>query len=444
MATYKYFQPEYVKNFQCDGQKCSAFCCKNNWRIVIDKKTYKKYSHLKPKSAAKEIMRNLKKIDGSEYYQVKLDEKFNCPFLTEDNLCYIHKNYGEEFLSQICATYPRRTWYFGDFYERSLLLTCPVVAEMVLLENAPMKFESIEVPEKFHTNSGLINIYKSELPEGFFDYLISIQEAEITILQERTLTIDQRLLMLGLYYDKLDELINIRRNYEWEKSNSIYRDTEFGRDKYAQNVLSNEKTEELEKVNLIYTNSEFLQTQAAQFSPVIKFNVENYITIMLGVLEELYGNTFQPNEDRKLLEAVISTLKLQADNNAQVKIGEVAKNYTALKAEREKFLQRFSTVFENYLVHEIFSNLYPFKFVNSMNYNFEVFTAIYKMLELLTFSSFMQKENYSEQDLISEIRFYVGRTNNNKKYLKKISDFIQGQKDLVEFMQSMLQLKNLP
>lgn len=440
MATYKYYQPEYVKNFRCDGQKCSAHCCKNNWRIVIDKKTYKKYSHLKPKSAAKEIMRNLKKIDNSEDYQIKLDENFNCPFLTEDNLCYIQKNHGEEFLSKTCATYPRRTLYFEDFYERSLSLTCPLVAEMVLLENEPLKFESIEVDEKTHSNFGLINIYRSELSEGFFDYLISIQKAEIAILQERTLTIDQRLLMLGLYYDKLDELINIHRNYEWEKSNSIYNGTEFGRDKYAQNVLSKERTDELEKAIAIYTNSKFLQTQAAQFSPVIKFNVENYIKIMLGLLEELYGNTFQLNEDRKLLEAVISTLKLQADSNAQVKIGEVAENYTALKAEREKFLQRFSTVFENYLVHEIFFNVYPFRFVNSMNYNFEIFAVIYKMLELLTFSSFMQKENYSEQDLISEIRFYANRIDHNPNYLKKISDFIQGQKDVVEFMQSTLQL----
>ena len=129
MATYKYYQPEYVKNFRCDGQKCSAYCCKSNYRIVIDKKTYKKYSHLKPKSAAKEIMRNIKKIDNSEDYQIKPDENFNCPFLTEDNLCSIQKNHGEEFLSSTCATYPRCTWYFGDFYERSLSLTCPLVAE---------------------------------------------------------------------------------------------------------------------------------------------------------------------------------------------------------------------------------------------------------------------------------------------------------------------------
>lgn len=39
-------QPNYVKNFQCDGTKCNAKCCKN-WRIDIDIDTYKKYQRIK-------------------------------------------------------------------------------------------------------------------------------------------------------------------------------------------------------------------------------------------------------------------------------------------------------------------------------------------------------------------------------------------------------------
>ena len=34
--TYRYFQPEYVGNFKCDGAKCKAHCCKF-WKIFIDK-----------------------------------------------------------------------------------------------------------------------------------------------------------------------------------------------------------------------------------------------------------------------------------------------------------------------------------------------------------------------------------------------------------------------
>lgn len=40
-------QPEYVKTFQCDGNKCNAKCCKDDWRIDIDIETYKKYQRIK-------------------------------------------------------------------------------------------------------------------------------------------------------------------------------------------------------------------------------------------------------------------------------------------------------------------------------------------------------------------------------------------------------------
>jgi len=66
---YTYYQPEYVKNFQCDGKKYDARCCKK-WAIFIDEKNF-------------------------------------CPFLTEDNLCRLQKNFGEDFLSETCTNYPR-------------------------------------------------------------------------------------------------------------------------------------------------------------------------------------------------------------------------------------------------------------------------------------------------------------------------------------------------
>ena len=111
---YECFQPKYFSRFKCDGQKCNAHCCRK-WRIDIDKKTYKKYSHLKPKSAAQEITRQIKKRDNSENYIIKLDKNANCPFLTEDNWCQIQRKYGEDFLSEVCTTYPRRVIYFGSF-----------------------------------------------------------------------------------------------------------------------------------------------------------------------------------------------------------------------------------------------------------------------------------------------------------------------------------------
>lgn len=40
-------QPKYVADFQCDGSKCDAKCCRNLWLIDIDRETYKKYQRIK-------------------------------------------------------------------------------------------------------------------------------------------------------------------------------------------------------------------------------------------------------------------------------------------------------------------------------------------------------------------------------------------------------------
>ena len=122
---YLYFQPEYVGKFKCDGSKCDARCCKD-WSIFIDEATYKKY----PPEVTKHIEFNSER----KTYVVKLNEKFFCPMLTENNLCSLQLKYGEDFLCSTCATYPRYTRDFEKFFERSLTLTCPVAAEMILFQ----------------------------------------------------------------------------------------------------------------------------------------------------------------------------------------------------------------------------------------------------------------------------------------------------------------------
>ena len=116
--TFVYFQPEYVNKFTCDGQSCKARCCKY-WKIDIDKKTYKKYSSIKPKQKSQEITQLIHKVKDKDLYLIKMDKSGCCPFLTEDNWCKIQKNYGVDFLSNICMTYPRMTVKIEDFFERS-------------------------------------------------------------------------------------------------------------------------------------------------------------------------------------------------------------------------------------------------------------------------------------------------------------------------------------
>ena len=145
---YLYFQPEYVSKFKCDGAKCNARCCKN-WGIFIDKASYKKYSQL---ADAQEIIPHMKFNSERDEYLITLTENFSCPFLTENNLCRLQRDYGEEFLSKTCAIYPRYIYNLKKFFECTLNLTCPVAAKLILFQDEPMKFEFVEVPEKIQCN----------------------------------------------------------------------------------------------------------------------------------------------------------------------------------------------------------------------------------------------------------------------------------------------------
>ena len=46
MSKLKALVPQYLKDFTCIGSNCEETCCKN-WKITVDKETYKKYKRLK-------------------------------------------------------------------------------------------------------------------------------------------------------------------------------------------------------------------------------------------------------------------------------------------------------------------------------------------------------------------------------------------------------------
>ena len=332
--------------------------------------------------------------------------------MTEDNWCKIQRKYGEDFLSEVCMTYPRRIYRTGNFYESTLTLTCPVAAEIILFAEEPLNFEEFERLEPI--NSRIIT-EPAPFDPNTIEYIIDIQKTAIFILQERKLTIDQRLMMMGLYLDRLSELTDHRS---------------------ITNL-------ELTKLNDFYKNSSFLQDQASQFSAVINFNAKEYIKITIGLLETLYGVGSEMAHiglmEQKIIRAVTNTLKLEPDENNQISASGVAVNYAALNFECEKFIRQFSTIFENYLVNEFFLAVYPFRFNAKINLNYGIFVTTYKMLELMAFSVSMQ-ENFSKQDLMNLIVWYSNFIDHSPKYFKAVSDYMKDKNDILAIMQEMLQV----
>ena len=93
-------------------------------------------------------------------------------------------------------------------------------------------------------------------------------------------------------------------------------------------------------------------------------------------------------------------------------LSSAEQKHIELEKARQMFSQYSVTIFENYLVNEIFYNLYPFKLEGSIAYNYGVFVTIYKLLELISFSMYLQnflKEGklLSKEDFIAIIMLHT-------------------------------------
>ncbi|MBR0061948.1 MAG: flagellin lysine-N-methylase, partial [Selenomonadaceae bacterium] len=314
---YLYFQPEYVGKFKCDGAKCNARCCKG-WVIEIDKTTYEKYPP--------EVTKHIKFDSEQKKYFVTLKENKACPMLTENNLCRLQLEHGEDFLSVTCATYPRRTYNFGKFFERSLTLTCPVAAELILFQQEPMSFEFVEVPEKIHSGGGKIQIGQFLVREDYLELVLKIQVAMISILQTRHFSIDQRLIILGLFLDKLQELSSAQAD--------------------KQTLLNLVATYESEK---------FLAKEMPPLIQNFPCNPENFILFMMKFIGYALPH-LRLNDTRKFITTLEKVFEILPDESGLVSIKKAIINYENFADSRNVFLEKYSTFLENYLVNELFMN----------------------------------------------------------------------------------------
>lgn len=405
--TRKYFQPKYVRHFKCDGKKCGARCCKY-WIIDIDKKSYEDYEKIE--SAEKEITSKIKYFNERKGYIALLNQNYACCCLTEDNLCMIQKNYGEKYLSITCQTYPRSIYNIGGIYERSLSVTCPVAAEMALLPNDVMEFEIVEetIPADSKVATKMI-VNRLEIVPNIFD----IQSAAICILQERTLTLDQRLAVLGFFLYRVDEL------------------------------TATQSGSEISNLTEVYMSEGFIIENFSEILADIKFNPKDFVKILLGeVLGTLYGDEKAPRKNFEVVifDAVKSTLDIKPAEDGTVSVIDTAKKYMALNSMREKFIQRYGTILENYLVNEFFMNLYPWRLhdKNILN-NYGVFIATYKIVELFIFSMAQRHPSVDEKELINVIAQISTSIDHSSPYIKKISAELDNKGDTLKIISTFLQ-----
>jgi lysine-N-methylase len=191
-------QPKPFDRFRCIGADCEDTCCVG-WGIPVDQETYDKYQNY-PHRIGDKALSSLVEINSARsstrnFAKIRLEEA-TCPALHKD-LCSIQQALGESYLPDLCSTYPRVLNAIGNAVERSLDVSCPEAARLVLDPGATVFHEGSE--ERLPNRSGSLNLIAGD-PN---DRLYQIRTLLIELIQERSLQLWQRIVCLGFAIDRL-------------------------------------------------------------------------------------------------------------------------------------------------------------------------------------------------------------------------------------------------
>lgn len=315
MGSYKVLKPSYYKNFECVGSDCEDTCCKG-WEIHVDKRIYDVYKSSKNTPITDILENNVhinkeRKLDF-EYGIIELVDGM-CPFFSEDRLCSIYTHLGKENMSYVCREYPRTYNMVDKVIEKSINTSCIEACKLILLNKGGIEF-NLETEEL----SGEILFEKIiDTTDNYinYKYFNSIRNFSIEIIQNRNFCIEDRLILLGLFFESIkedtdvDELINIYRND-------------------LVNILNDEKSKNLKHSDI--------DAKIIFFDKIFSYIVEN---------REITNERYLLN-----LEKLIHSLNMNSKS-----IEERKKSLLENFSYYEDFIKDYDYFYENYLVNYIFS-----------------------------------------------------------------------------------------
>ena len=382
-------QPKYVADFQCDGSKCNAKCCRNSWRIDIDMETYKKYQRIKNPAMRKKILSSIQPSTIQTGFQIELNNKGVCPLLCEDNLCYIQRNMGEDALSQTCKVYPRMVQQIGNYQFRMLAMTCPVAAEYALLSPNAMELQQISCEEDTSAWKLIAkNCNMKNVPNDLA--AVHIMMGGLAILQNTSYTFEQRLVILGLFLDKVEDC---------------------------------QKDVEAVAGLIDYYNSDAFQQEISNLWENWQYYPVAHHQFMNGIITVL-------KQEKELL---ISSEQWQVMNDY----------YNNVYEERHHLVQeRLGSVLERYWQHEWLFHAYPYSFSGGFLHNYFSYLIAYELCRLVIYSTYSLDNAWAERnilDVLGEFSKSFDHKRDFSKALVKETEIFESEP--LKLMQVLLRLK---
>ncbi|AZK45919.1 flagellin lysine-N-methylase [Paenibacillus lentus] len=384
---FEVLRPQYMNEFECVGQDCPDTCCAG-WKINIDKGTYKKYRKINDKGMALKFREYIKRNDNpssdDNYSYIKLDNGA-CGFM-DHGLCGVQKKYGEDLLSVACLQYPRKVNIVDQRVELSAKLSCPEVARLALLNTEIMQFDVVE--EWMDTRYKLsINLNTAE--ETWERCFWPIRIFIIEILQNRTLSVPDRLIFLGMLCKRL----------------------------YAVKELNNE----------LVIHEIINEYKVKMSSPTLKMQLEKLpktTHIQIKLLKELLLSS--RDEHIKYKEYTEKTIKAflldSADDNLSIEAFNEGNNQ-----HFTPFVREHSYILENYLVNQVFERLFLFNKGTNILEDYIQLVALYSMVRFQIHGVATYNKRMSPELAVGIIQAFSRVVEHNSLYLKAICDSLKNE-----------------
>ena len=322
-------QPRHFADFRCIGAECEDTCC-DGWDITVDRETYQKYQACDDPEFKNSFDRlvTLHTADVSQHHYGKMVlSQTMCPFLSE-GLCSIQNRLGEEYLSAMCATFPRTLNLVDAVLERSLDFACPEAARVTLLNVEPMAFEDKEDEIRTSRLGGLsdLNTGRNGIPGKPYAVFSQVREFAIWLLQHRAYPVWKRLIVLGFFCEKLNEMAAAAGELQIVELLQAYREAvETG---VFEEMLNQQQTR-----------------------PAVQLEI---------VLELIVARISSDFTNRRFLDCYNEFMQ-GIEWTGQSSMEEIGTNYSRVYSHYyEPFFSRHEHILEHYLVNYVYETLFPF------------------------------------------------------------------------------------
>ena len=184
-------KPNRDADFHCLAGNCPDTCCAG-WEIVVDDVSADRFRAMED-AMGKRLQQSLLTVDGET--QLRRHPNGRCVLLNDQNLCDLYAVYGEGALCHTCRLHPRFVADYGARREVMPGLSCPAWIETFLLDPEKVTFVTEETDDP---------IEYTDIDADLFFRLYRARAAALELVQDRNLTIDERLRRLLAMAQELD------------------------------------------------------------------------------------------------------------------------------------------------------------------------------------------------------------------------------------------------